>query len=431
MSKPWNKNWETASVEIGGGGQGKVRIVSDRHTGRKGALKILKSPKDIERRARMYREVAALISLEGLNINIPSVFEHNLDQWKDTSIPLFIVMDYIQGPTLETYIKENGPMSLVEAHKLMSALINIVSKCHEKGIVHRDIKPDNIILYRANIDSPFIIDFGLTFNRDSDQGLNTDTDQQMGNRFLLLPELTTPSKHPDAKRQIVSDITQLVGIFFFVLTNERPVTLQDEKGKKPHERRDFAYKELSAGQGLDVLFSTGFTYESNKRIQSGDALMEWLNRTINPQPFQNSSTILALQKFMEKNLEPSINKERWQRETCDKLLKTVIEEFSIFVNTATSGVFVASQSGRYDGGFEEVPGKFHYGVNIHEPNHHTIYYRIHWIGDYDEDMFYLSTKEPLGRETIGAQPIGNEILLVEDAKIRFDSYLSRSIQELT
>lgn len=101
-------------------------------------------------------------------------------------------------------------------------------------IIHRDIKPDNIMLPNGELMSFVLIDFGLSFNREEQEGI-TETNQQLGNRFILLPELVSGSS--EQKRMPQSDITQATAVFLYLLTGCIPNSLFDGEGKQPHLRQ--------------------------------------------------------------------------------------------------------------------------------------------------------------------------------------------------
>ena len=107
--------------------------------------------------------------------------------------------------------------------------------CHSEKVLHRDIKPDNILLRNNCLDDFVIIDFGLSFNLDEDESV-TETNQQLGNRFIILPELVSGDKNE--KHCVESDITQASAILFYVLTKKIPNALFDGNGKKPHQREE-------------------------------------------------------------------------------------------------------------------------------------------------------------------------------------------------
>ncbi|HYJ86682.1 MAG TPA: serine/threonine-protein kinase [Pyrinomonadaceae bacterium] len=268
--KPWEKFWEIVS-ELGSGGQGTTFVVkrsgSDQDAD-KYVLKILHKQKDPERRRRMHREVQALQQLD--HPRLPKIIESNTDAFDDVAVPLFFVMDYIDGHKLEDRVTES-PLKPDEAIALVMELSDVVSYCHQKGIIHRDIKQDNILLRRRNIADPVLIDFGLSFNEvDADRSPITPQGQQLGNRLLHLPELQIGDS---TKRHVESDISQVCAILFYVLTGKAPVHLEDHEGLKPHQRP--SVKSMLDGIGspaLTSLFDKGFERVFIKRFRSFEAL---------------------------------------------------------------------------------------------------------------------------------------------------------------
>ena len=87
----------------------------------------------------------------------------------------------------------------------------------------------NIVLRGANLAAPVLVDFGLSFNDEAEDDL-TRVGDEIGNRFLRLPE------HTLGIRTTASDVTQLAGIFVYLLTGIEPRMLDDDAGRKPHRR---------------------------------------------------------------------------------------------------------------------------------------------------------------------------------------------------
>jgi serine/threonine-protein kinase len=134
----------------------------------------------------MFREVA---SLQTLDIQgVPKVVESNADRYNDLRQNLYLVLDYIRGATLQERIQD-GCLLLPDAISLLLKLVDIASYCHDQGVVHRDIKPDNVILKSNDVNNPVLLDFGQSFNHSDATDALTVTDQQLGNRFISLPEL--------------------------------------------------------------------------------------------------------------------------------------------------------------------------------------------------------------------------------------------------
>ncbi len=276
--KPWDDNWEFIR-ELSEGGQGITQLVKRKSTTDQCqyVLKKLKKQDDPERRARMYREYVALRSLtcDG----IPRAIESNSEEFK-SDVPLYIVTEFINGKTLSEILKEQETMEIFAAVNFVGKLLDILEFCHYAGIVHRDIKPDNIMLRNDTINDldPVLIDFGLSFNKEYDDDSNlTPTGQQLGNRFLHLPELHHKSS---LQRDPRSDITQCCGILFFVITKIYPISLYNHEGQKPHQRTES--KNLLSQIPSDLLakinaiFDIAFEIKIDHRWQSIPSLEEAL-----------------------------------------------------------------------------------------------------------------------------------------------------------
>ncbi len=146
---------------LGHGGMGQVFRAS--RNGQTAALKILNAnlshnPTFIE---RFKREIKALIRL-GRHSNLVEIdtFGHasNGDCW-------YFVMEWIDGVSLRHHLDHNGPLSPYEARRLFLAVADGLAVAHAQGIVHRDVKPDNILV-RADR-TPVLVDFGLAAIRGS------------------------------------------------------------------------------------------------------------------------------------------------------------------------------------------------------------------------------------------------------------------------
>jgi serine/threonine-protein kinase len=277
-NKPWDEKWETIKP-IGGGGQGDTFLVQPKDSPiphQTFVLKILKNQKDPERRKRMHREVAALSTLDCPGI--PGLIESNSDQFA-ADVPLYMIGEFIEGKTLSQFLEDPAkPMGMGDAITLLLKLLETLQYCHKVGIVHRDIKPDNIIIHYNDISAPVLIDFGISFNEsDTDNTALTQPRQQLGNRFLALPELQVNSS---MQRDPRADITQCCGILFFAIVGSPPVTLLDHEGRMPHQRPQ-SQKALSKHPNdllakIYRIFDRAFEFQIDYRWQSIPELQQAL-----------------------------------------------------------------------------------------------------------------------------------------------------------
>jgi len=267
--QPWSRRWEVIR-ELSGGGQADTFVVRHRESALLGALKRLRRQDDPERRRRMHREVTALQTLE--HPGIPKLLDSNSSEFDSESV-LYLIMEYIEGPTLAEVVG-NGTLSLTDAQRLLLGLLEILEYTHRRGIVHRDIKADNVILGDGRAEKPVLIDFGLSFNKEEELSSPlTHSGQQLGNRFLVLPELQLTSS---LQRDPRSDLTQCVGVLFYAVTGVVPVALMDESSRLPHQRGTVqplweAVPEPMRQRLLRV-FDRGFMVTIDQRWQSAEEL---------------------------------------------------------------------------------------------------------------------------------------------------------------
>jgi eukaryotic-like serine/threonine-protein kinase len=140
--------------EIGRGGMGIVYLAHDKTLDRLVAIKVLPAlyTNDNSLVNSFRREARAVARLE--HSNIVPIYSVNLEQGIN-----YFIMQYIKGITLKKLIKNKGRYSLQEAMPLIEQITSGLAFAHDRGIIHRDIKPDNIMV-SAN-DHVTLMDFGL------------------------------------------------------------------------------------------------------------------------------------------------------------------------------------------------------------------------------------------------------------------------------
>jgi tRNA A-37 threonylcarbamoyl transferase component Bud32 len=148
------KNRYELEKELGRGGMGVVYKARDKQLDRPVALKYLGSLVDEseEYRQRFQREARAAAQVT--HPNILSIYDIGVDEGSS-----YIAMEYIDGPNLNQYLKKKGRLSTREAVNYILQACSALEAIHRAGIVHRDIKPDNILI--ANGGLVKLMDFGL------------------------------------------------------------------------------------------------------------------------------------------------------------------------------------------------------------------------------------------------------------------------------
>ncbi len=201
---------------IGEGGMANVYLAQDTILDRKVAVKILRGDlAEDEKFVRRFQREA--ISASSLNDpNIVEVYDVGEDDGK-----YFIVMEYVQGLTLKQLIKKRGSLTLPEVQDIMLQLTSAVAHAHESYIIHRDIKPQNVVILEDG--RVKIMDFGIAVALNA--GEFTQTNSVMGTVYYIPPEQAN-----GGAATIKSDIYSLGILMYELVTGHVPF-----KGDNPVE----------------------------------------------------------------------------------------------------------------------------------------------------------------------------------------------------
>lgn len=199
---------------LGEGGMATVYL-AERPGGGLCALKVLarRSDEDLGYAARFKREAQYAEALD---------HPHILDLYEAGETPdgtLYLAMQYVQGPDLGVLLARDGAMHLAQALAILGPVGDALDGAHAKGLIHRDVKPGNIIVAADGGAGPFayLTDFGLSKNPDQDSIALTQQGQFVGTTAYTAPEeiLAQPRDHR-------VDIYSLGCVMFETLVGEPP-----------------------------------------------------------------------------------------------------------------------------------------------------------------------------------------------------------------
>jgi serine/threonine protein kinase len=199
---------------LGAGGMGSVFLCEHKLMRRRVAVKVLPSAKADDPAAleRFYLEARAVAALDHPNI----VRAYDIDQ--DDKLH-FLVMEHVDGASLQEIVKRSGPLDPVRAaHYVRQAALGLQHAHEAAGIVHRDIKPGNILVDRNGVVK--ILDMGLAlfFHEDAESITRKYDENVLGTADYLAPEQALNSHEVDIR----ADIYSLGATFYYCLTGRTP-----------------------------------------------------------------------------------------------------------------------------------------------------------------------------------------------------------------
>jgi tRNA A-37 threonylcarbamoyl transferase component Bud32 len=258
-------------AELGRGGMATVYRAYDPSFEREVAIKVL--PRELlhdpQFHDRFRREIKTIAALE--HPAIVPVY----DVGEEDGVPYF-VMRYMSGGSLSQWIKK-GKFSLEDAARIIERISGALAYAHKNGLVHRDLKPDNI-LFDSNGD-PFISDFGVAKLTDSSTNMT-------GSGIIGTPAYMSPEQAQGDKVDNRSDIYGLGVIIFQMLSGEQPYNATTPMGVAVKHITDPVPEILKVDPTLppaaDKIIKTAMAKNRDERYPTATDLARALNDAAHP-----------------------------------------------------------------------------------------------------------------------------------------------------
>ena len=243
--------------ELGRGAFGRVYRATHRPTGAARALKVIEGVADPEALLRFEREVETLARVGGEGV-VP-VHEAGSDRGRP-----YLVLGLMSGGSLRQRLKRVGRLEWREAVALVAKLARALERCHAAGVIHRDLKPDNVLFDDEG--RPRLADFGVV--RDLQAASLTESGTAVGSPAYMAPEQLDGGK-ADAR----GDVYSLGVVLHELVTGSRPFRatgvvslLKEKRGKRP------ALGVSGVPAGLDALLDRALAPRPEERTASAGEL---------------------------------------------------------------------------------------------------------------------------------------------------------------
>jgi serine/threonine protein kinase/uncharacterized protein YecT (DUF1311 family) len=261
--------------ELGQGGMAAVYLARNRRTGRLVAIKAIRSRylDDADAVQRFAREARTVAGLDHPNI----IRTEAIEQIDDRAVA--IIMEHVPGGTVRDRLREHGSLGAEQAESILRDVANALGYAHRRGIVHRDVKPENVFLDERR-GRALLSDFGIARQIDSDMGIT------LLGAALGTPQYMSPEQIDGQVVDGRSDIYSLGVLGWEVLTGRRPWAGESLYGiiyKQKHENLP-RITSLRPRVPANLLFAIERALVKDRKLrwQTADEFLEQL--TYNPPP---------------------------------------------------------------------------------------------------------------------------------------------------
>ena len=256
---------------VGHGGMGEIFCAVDESLGRPVAIKVLASrfAEDQAVRRRFTREALAAARLSG---EPHTVTIYDVGEWGERP---FIVMEYLSGGSLDDRIAQEGPQAPDRALRWLEQAAEALDNAHRHGVVHRDVKPGNLLLDRDG--NVHVADFGIASAAGMDSLTATGT--ILGTAGYLSPEQAQGQRATSA-----SDLYSLGVVAFELLTGDRPFRRESMTAEAAAHVNESVPSAAARRPGLpheaDLVFQRALAKRPQHRYSSARAFVAALEDAV-------------------------------------------------------------------------------------------------------------------------------------------------------
>jgi eukaryotic-like serine/threonine-protein kinase len=253
---------------VGHGGMGEIFCAVDESLGRSVAIKVLSSrfAQDQAVRRRFTREALAAARLSG---EPHTVTIYDVGEWGERP---FIVMEYLSGGTLDDRIGRDGPQPVDQILRWLWQAAEALDNAHRHGVVHRDVKPGNLLLDREG--NVHVADFGVASAAGMDSLTATGT--VLGTAGYLSPEQAHGQRATSA-----SDLYGLGVVAFELLTGERPFKRESMAAEAAAHANEpvpsASERRPGLSRAVDLVFQRALAKRPQHRYPSASAFVDALD----------------------------------------------------------------------------------------------------------------------------------------------------------
>ncbi|MCH7592374.1 MAG: serine/threonine protein kinase [Planctomycetes bacterium] len=290
--------------KIGQGGMGTVYEAEQESPRRTVALKVIRAglaSSQLLKRFELESQVLGRLQHPGIG----QIYQAGTADTESGKRPYF-AMEYVRGVDLRRHIKQKNPNTR-QRLELLGMICDAVHHAHQKGVIHRDLKPGNILVDQSG--QPKILDFGVARATDSDMQITTmqtDVGQLIGTLQYMSPEQVAADPNDLDTR---SDVYALGVIAYEMLTGHAPYDL---KNKMIHEVARIIQEDeptsLSSTNktfrgDIETIVVKALEKDKERRYQSAAGLAEDIRRYLQDEPIlaRRQSAVYQLQKFAKRH----------------------------------------------------------------------------------------------------------------------------------